>query len=107
MPSTAPPAAGSQGDGDGDGLVVVEQERRQRRPRLELVAAGDAGAGVDRIAEFAKPVDVAAERPLADVQPLGQVAARPGAMRLQERHEAEHPPARVRHAELAVIADRK
>jgi hypothetical protein len=37
-----------QADRDGDRLLVVEQQRRHRRAGLQLVAAGDAAAGVDR-----------------------------------------------------------
>ena len=52
----------AQADGDRDRLVVVQQQRRHRRARAQPVAAGRPGRGVDRIAELAQPLDVAADR---------------------------------------------
>ncbi|GAA2657265.1 hypothetical protein GCM10010307_71710 [Streptomyces vastus] len=51
----------AQADHDGDGLVVVKQQRRQRGPGTEPVTNGSPG-GLHRVAEFAQPLHVTAER---------------------------------------------
>ena len=71
-----------------------------RRP--ELVPAGDAAAGVDRVAQLAQPVDVAAQGALADLEPVGQLGARPVAVGLQQRQQPQHPRARVGHGSRIV-----
>ncbi len=55
-------ARGPQADRDRDRLLVVEQQRRQLGTGAEPVAAGDAAGRVDRVAELAQLVDVAADR---------------------------------------------
>nr|BFE76099.1 hypothetical protein GCM10020092_094000 [Actinoplanes digitatis] len=95
----------TQADRDGDRLLVVEQQGRHRRTRLQLISAGDAARRVDGIAQLPQPVDVAAERARADLEPLGQLGAGPVAVGLQEREQPQHPSTRVRHGfSLASIA---
>jgi hypothetical protein len=73
-----------QSHGDRDGLLVVQQQRRQGRARAEPVAAGDTAGRVDRVAEVAEPLHVAADGPGADGEPVGQLRARPVASGLQQ-----------------------
>jgi hypothetical protein len=80
---------GPQADRDRDRLVVVEQQRRQGAAAVELVAAGSARLGVDAVAELAKPVDVAAQGPVGDAEPFGELAAGPVAMRLQQGQQPQ------------------
>ena len=68
-----PLRSGAQADGQGNRFVVVEHQRWQRGPRGELIAAVDAALGVDRVAELAEPVDVAAQRAHRDPQALGEL----------------------------------
>ena len=84
-------------DGQRDGLLVVDDERRQRGARGELVAALGAAVRVDRVAELAQPVDVAAQRARRHPQPVGQLRAGPEAVGLQQRQQPQRPRARVRH----------
>ena len=73
-----------QSDRDRDRLVVVEQERRHLRPGGKPVAALDADRALHRVAEVAQPVDIAADRPPAHFETLGELAPRPGARRLEQ-----------------------
>ena len=75
---------GAQADGDRDGLGVVEQQRRQLAAVAEPVAAGDAGSGLDRIAERAQLVDVAADRARTDLEPVGELLAGPFPAHLEQ-----------------------
>ena len=61
MPADRARGRRTQADRDRDRLLVLEQQRRQRAAGPQLVAAGDAADGVDRVAELAQPVDVAAQ----------------------------------------------
>lgn len=89
MPSMPWPHGGAQADGHGDRLVVVEEQRWQFGAHAELVAAARAGAGVHRIAEFAQPVHVTADRARGDAEAVGQGRARPFAVRLQQREQPQ------------------
>ena len=80
---------GPQADGDGDGLGVVEQQRRKLAAVAEPVAAGDAGRGLDRIAERAQFVDVAADRAGADLEAVGELLAGPFPAHLEQRKQCE------------------
>ena len=97
---------GAQRDRDRHRLLVLEQQRRQRGAGAQLVAAGDAADRVDGVPELAEPVDVAAQGPRADVQPVGELAAGPVAMGLQQREQPQHPGAGVHEATVAPIAVR-
>jgi len=99
MPSTAPPGGRPQPDRDRHGLLVVQQQRRHGGTGLQLVPAGHAPVGVDRISQLAQPVHVAAERPRADFEPLGQLGARPVPVGLQQRQQPQHPSTRIRHVQ--------
>jgi hypothetical protein len=88
---------GAQPHGDGHGLVVVEQQRRDAGAAGELVPARRAGAGRDLVAELAQPVDVPAQRPLGDRQPLGELGPGPVAVGLQQGQQPEHPRRRIGH----------
>ena len=80
-----------QADRDRHRLVVVEQQRRHRRPRLQPVAADRPAGRVDRVAEVAQALDVVAHGPRADLEPRGELGARPVARRLEQREQAEEP----------------
>ena len=67
---------GPQADRDRDRLVVVEQQRRHRRAGVQPVAAGRTGDRVDRIAELAQALDVAADRAARDVRGAGRAPRR-------------------------------
>ncbi len=82
---------GAQPDGDRHRLVVLEEQRRELAARAQLVAAGDAAAGVDLVAEVAQPLDVAAQRAAADLEAGSELVARPVAVGLEQRQQAEHP----------------
>ena len=83
-------AAGGEAerDGGGDGLLVVEQQGRQGHPRAQLVAAADALGGVDRVAQRAQPLDVAAHAAGGHPEPLGQLGAGPHRPLLEQRRAA-------------------
>jgi hypothetical protein len=91
-------------------LLVVHHQRGQRRARGQLVAAVDPAVGVDRIAELAQPVDVAAQGAHGDAEPVGQRATRPVAPGLQQGQQPQRPRARVGHgtslSELRSESDR-
>ncbi len=74
----------AQADRDGDPLVVGEQERRQAGARLEPVPAGAAAHRLDAVAELAQPLDVAAQRALADAEAIDEFARRPVPVALQQ-----------------------
>jgi hypothetical protein len=80
---------GAQADRDGDGLVVVQEQRRHRGSGVQPVAAGRPGQRVDRIAELAQALDVAADGAPRDLQTARELAAGPVATRLQQREELE------------------
>ncbi|GAA3490313.1 hypothetical protein GCM10018987_43960 [Streptomyces cremeus] len=89
---------GAQADRDGDRLVVVEQQRRQPRAHAELVAAAGAGAGVDGVAEFAEPVDVAPHGARGDAEALRQAGSGPFAVGLEQREQTQQPGRGLQHA---------
>ena len=76
---------GAHAHRERDGLLAVEDEGRDGDAAgAELIAAGGAASGFDRIAEAAEVVDVAPDRALGDTQPLGErgtgeLASRPAA----------------------------
>jgi hypothetical protein len=94
--------SGAQANRERDGFVVVEQQRWQRGARGKLVTALDPALGVDRIAEDAQAIDVAAEGAIGDLESLGELGARPEAMGLQQRQEAQHARAGVRHGSASI-----
>ena len=81
---------GPEPDDERDRLVVVEYERWERGAGGELVAAADARVRqLDRVAEPAEPIDVAAQRCGAETsEALGELGARPVAARLEQRQQA-------------------
>ena len=87
----------AQTDRDRHRLVVVEQERRHRRPADQSVAADRAHRRLDRVAEVAQPVDVAADRPPADLEARGELAARPVARVLEQGQQLQQPRRGVAH----------
>jgi hypothetical protein len=97
-PSHRRARGGAQADGDRDGLLVVDQQRRDCGAGPQPVAAGGAAEGVHRVAELAQPVDVAADGPPGDAEPLGQLGAGPVAPRLEQREELQEAPGGRRHA---------
>ena len=80
-----------QPDRDGDRLVVVEQQRRHRRAGRQPVAARRPGHRLDRIAQLAQALDVAADRAPRDLQPRRELVARPVAPALQQREQGQQP----------------
>jgi excinuclease UvrABC ATPase subunit len=86
-----------QADGHGDGLVVVQDERRHGRAGLEPVAAAGPPRRLHRVVELAQALDVAPQRALADVEPVGQLVARPEAMGLQQRQQPQQARRRIGH----------
>ena len=88
---------GLQAHGQRDGLLVVDDQRRERRARGELVAAVDAALRLDRVAQLAQPVDVPAQGADGHAQPLGEFAARPVPVGLEQGQQPQRPGARVRH----------
>ena len=89
MPVTDARAAVRRPDRDRDRLVLVEQQRRHRGAGAQPVAAGRAGQRLDGVAELAQALDVAPDGAPGDLEPLGQLAARPVAARLEQREEIE------------------
>ena len=76
-PRHAGAGRGPQADGHRHRLALVEQQRRQRGARREPVAARDPAARLDRVAERAQALDVAADRARADPEPLGELRRPP------------------------------
>ncbi len=64
------------------------------RARGEPVSACLSGRGVDGVAERAQTIDVASQRALADLEPIGELGTRPEAVRLQQREQGERPSGR-------------
>ena len=87
----------AQADRDRDGLGVVEQQRRELAAGAEPVAAGDAGRGLDRIAERAQLLDVAADRAGADLEAVGELLTGPFPADLQQREEGEEASGGLNH----------
>ena len=93
-------------DGERSGLGVVEQQHRVAARAAEPVAAVDAAIRVHRVPELAEPFDVAAERPLRDLEAGGEIRSGPVAAALQERQQPQGPRGGVCHVRsLAAIAD--
>ena len=89
---------GPKPDRDRDRLVVVEQQRRHRGAGAQRVAAGGAGERLDRVAEVAEPLDVAADRAAGDLEPARQLGAGPVAPRLEQREQGEEAAGGLVHA---------
>ncbi|KUN92866.1 hypothetical protein AQJ67_39910 [Streptomyces caeruleatus] len=87
----------AQAYGDGDRLVVVQQQGWQLGAGPELVAAAGAGAGVDRVAEFAQAVDVAAHCAGGDAEAFGELSAGPFSVGLEEGEQSQEPGGGVQH----------
>jgi hypothetical protein len=79
----------SQAKGDRNSLVVIEQQRRHGGPGAELVPAFRARRRMDRIAQGSEFVDVAAQGPAGDFQPIGEVGPRPVPAALKQREQPE------------------
>ncbi|GAA2765656.1 hypothetical protein GCM10010103_46970 [Streptomyces paradoxus] len=100
------PGGGAQADRHGDGLVVVQEQRWEFGTRAQLVAAAGAGAGVDRVAQFAQPVDVPPQGAGADAEPAGQVGAGPLAVGLEQGQQTQQTGRGLQHgASLPGLAD--
>ena len=91
MPATAPWAAACSPTASATASSSSSTQRRQRRARGELVAAVDAALRLDRVAELAQPVDVAAQGADRHLEPVGQLRARPVAVGLQQGQQAQRP----------------
>ena len=100
MPATAR-RRGLQADRDRHRLLVLEQQRRQLPAGPQLVATGHAADRVDDVAELAEPVHVAAQGARADLEPVGQLAAGPVAVGLQQGEQPQHPGAGVHDLETS------
>ncbi len=74
----------AQADSDSDGFVVVEQQRRHLCACCEAVAAFGSRPGIDGVAEFAQPIDVASNRALGDLEALSEFRSAPQTMGLQK-----------------------
>ncbi|GAA4339157.1 hypothetical protein GCM10023086_73980 [Streptomyces venetus] len=100
------PGGRAQSDRHRHGLVVVQEQRRQFGSGAQLVAAARAGAGVDRVAESAQPVDVPAQGAGADAEPLRQVGTGPLAVGLEQGEQTQQAGRGLRHgASLPALAD--
>jgi hypothetical protein len=80
---------GAEPHGDGDHLVVVEQQGRHGRTGAQAIAARRTRERLDRIAELAQPLDVAADRSRRDLEPFREFAARPVAAGLEQGQQRE------------------
>jgi hypothetical protein len=96
-PRDRPARRAAQPDGDRDRLLVVEQQRRHRRARAQAIPAGRPAERVDRVAERAQPLDIAADRAPGHAEPVGQLVAGPVAPRLQEREQLQQSSGGLRH----------
>lgn len=65
------------------------------RASCESVSAITARCGVDREAQVAQPIDVAANCPLGNVQTLCEFGPTPQPVGLQQREELQRPPSRI------------
>ena len=99
---------GPQADRDRHRLVVVEQQRRHRRAGMQAVASGGTGDRIDRIAELAQPLDIAADRAARHAEPLRELVAGPVAARLQQGEQLQQAAGGLGHraATIAEIAAR-
>jgi len=62
-------------------VVVVEQQRwHGGAARAQAIAARRARERVDGVTRFAQPLDVAADGPVRDLEPVGELRARPVAV---------------------------
>jgi hypothetical protein len=81
----------AQAHRDRDRLLVVEQQRGQGGTRAQPVAAAHPRAGLDGIAQVAQALDVVADRPAGDPEPLGQLVPGPVGPRLQQAQQLQQP----------------
>lgn len=88
---------GAQPDGDREGLLLVKDQRRNAGPWPEVIAAPRTHLRFDAIAELTQPGDVPAHRPLGDLQPGGEIRARPRRPRRQQRQQPQQPRRGVDH----------
>jgi hypothetical protein len=85
---------GAQADRDRDCLLVVEEQRWHRASGPKPVPTRGAGERLDGIAEPAQALDVAPDRAATDLEPVGQLAARPVAAPLQQGEKLKKPSGR-------------
>ena len=81
---------GQQAEHDGGGLVVGEHQRRQLVAGHQAVAAVAAAGGDHRDAELGQRGGVAADGPLVDAEPGGEVGAGQPVVRLEQFQHAQH-----------------
>ena len=74
----------AQAHRDRDALVVAEQQRRQPGAGFEPIAAGAPPHRLDAVAEFAQPLDVAAQGAVAHAEAIDEFARRPVPVTLQQ-----------------------
>ena len=79
----------AQRDGNRQRFLVVQQQRRQGLAGTQGIAAGDAAAGVDGVAQLAQLVDIPPQRARMHLQRRGQLRAAPVAAGLQQRQQAQ------------------
>ena len=81
----------------GHGFVLVEQQRRHVSPDAQPVTACGPWGALNEVAQFADLLDVPADRPGVDPQPLGQVLAGPRGPTLQQGEEVQEPASGASH----------
>src|SRR5262249_35866250 len=82
---------------DSGGFFFVERERRQRSGRPQRVAARVPSRGVDAVPEIPQSFDVAPKGPRRHRNAFGELRARPGGARLEQREEAKEAAGRLEH----------
>ncbi len=75
----------------GHRFVLIEQQRRHVSPDAQPVTSCGPRGALNEIAQFADFLDVPADRPAVDPQPLGQFLAGPRGPTLQQGEEVQEP----------------
>jgi hypothetical protein len=91
----------AQSDGNCDRLGVIEQQRWEPAPTAEPVTACQTALGFDRVAQCSELLDVAADCPWPDLEPLSEVLAGPLTSQLQQREQRQQPSGGLNHPAIA------
>src|SRR5205807_8673936 len=82
---------GSQSERNRYRFLIVQQQRWQSCTCAQLVASCGSRGRVDGISQAAQPIDIAAQGPPRDSEPMGKIGSGPVALHLKKGEKTEQP----------------